>query len=126
MDPAQTDLLNRTCVAYPWARECQGLAPIVPSAAQNASLWSGPGGYQELVGVMKKDIPLGTQCEAVQLVPTDAIGNRPPDPPLGQSSNSVYLQFPTPAIRGIGMDAAATGVLGENYIHRLELINQFI
>lgn len=92
-DPAQVELLRRTCVAYPWASECRGMAPVVPTDAENAGLWSGPGGYQELYGAMKKDIPLGTQCEPVQLIPLNAIGKRLHDPPLGQPSNSMYMQI---------------------------------
>lgn len=116
------ELIRRLCLAYPWSAECQGIPPILPTATENAALWSGPGGYQQLVGsVMKKDIPLGTQCEPVQLVPLSAIGNRTPDLPLAQPSNSMFLQFPTPSVRGL-----------ENadfiwlFTDRLGLINSFI
>jgi hypothetical protein len=103
----QTELLRRTCVAYPWARECQGVAPIVPSPDESASLWTNP--YQQHSAGFKKDgIPLGTRCEPVQLVPLDTLrGNRPADPPIMQPGNSMYLQFPVARSMGEGVMVAS-------------------
>ena len=92
---AETDALHRICVAYPWSQECSGLAPIVPTDTEQSQIWSGPGG---LVAATGTNIPNGTRCESVQLIPIDAIGKRAPEPPaVKQDPNSMYMQ-----IRGLG------------------------
>ena len=98
------EVLRRICLAYPWSAECRAIAPIVPSADENAAIWHGPGGYVHAVG---KEIPPGARCESVQLVPVESIMKPrvdpsvlavPPSPALG-----MYTQIPPPMAQSMGI-----------------------
>ena len=120
------EVLRRICLAYPWSNECQGIAPIVPTGAETKAMWHGEGGYELASG---KNVPEGTRCESVQLIPISQIGKKmeglnaaaqaavsAPNP------NAVYMQFPTPKLEGL------ESVLFSNILiaHNRALINAFI
>jgi hypothetical protein len=87
------DITRRLCLLYPWSRECQGVAPIEPSPGESAGIWNGPGGLEYVTSA--KNIPDGSKCEAVQLVPLDAIGKRHSVGGGGVTPpNIVEFQFP--------------------------------
>jgi len=67
-DPGE--VMRRLCLAYPWSAECKAIAPIRPTPEENQGLWHGESGYDYAVG---KNVPRGTQCESVQLVPYENI-----------------------------------------------------
>ena len=100
------EVLRRICLSYPWSAECRAISPMIPMAAENGALWHGPGGFVHAVG---KQIPPGTRCESVQLIPVESIMkprvdptmmNVPPTPALG-----MYTQVPAPMARSVGVPA---------------------
>lgn len=86
--PSET--LSRICVAYPWSRECAGVAPIVPSPGEQTAIWNGDGGFAAASG---KNIPNGTRCESIQLIPVSAIGKNPPSAVVQPDPNGMYMQI---------------------------------
>ena len=95
------EVLRRICLAYPWSSECRAIAPMVPSAAENGFLWHGAGGYMHATG---KEIPPGTQCESVQLVPIDSIMKPRVEQPATAPTASLgmYTQIPKPMAMSVG------------------------
>ncbi len=127
------DITRRLCLLYPWSRECQGVAPIEPSPGESAGIWTGPGGLEYVTS--SKNIPTGSKCEAVQLVPLDAIGKRFSSPAtLGgkevQSSNNIEYSFPRGAgvvSRSCTADPSFLSIFPHsNSSHRRIIINNFL
>ena len=115
------EVMRRLCLAYPWSHECQAIAPFRPTLAENQAIWSGEGGYEYAVG---KNVPAGTQCESVQLVPFDSIMKRQyASSDVAPSARNIYMQFPEPAERNINFSPIFSYFLA---IDRKHLINSFI
>ena len=90
------ELTRRLCLLYPWSRECQGVPPMVPTDGEMAGMWHGSGGYQ--VAQSTSNIPAGSQCESVQLIPVSSIGKRFGVTPVGyetQLPTALHAQFPS-------------------------------
>jgi hypothetical protein len=101
------EILRRLCLAYPWSSECQAIGPIRPTAAENQGLWHGDTGYDYAKG---KNIPTGTRCESVQLIPYEKLVNKQYSPSdiaasMASDGTSVYMQFPTPMQQGIELSS---------------------
>lgn len=117
------DLTRRLCLLYPWSRECQGVPPIEPSPGEAAGMWHGQGGYQ--VATTVKNIPKGSQCESVQLIPVEAIGKRFGPTPVGnevQLPSALHMQFP---VAKSGLEMAVMHALFANpALARSKIINK--
>jgi hypothetical protein len=87
------DLTRRLCLLYPWSRECQGVPPIIPTDGERSGMW----GYQVAQSI--RNIPTGSQCESVQLIPVAAVGKQIGSVRVGyetQLPSVVHTQFPLP------------------------------
>lgn len=91
---------------YPWSPECQGVAPIQPTAAENQGMWHGEGGYAYAKG---KNIPAGSRCESVQLLPYEKLMHRHftvSDMAEAAVPNGaeIFNQFPPPSLEGLDLN----------------------
>ena len=89
--PDLSEAMRRVCLIYPWSSECSGVAPIVPTDGETKAMWNSPDG---LFAASGKAIPTGAQCESVQLIPVNKIGQPvAPVSPSQPSSTDIQYQF---------------------------------
>lgn len=101
------EVLRRLCLAYPWSTECQSIGPIRPTAEENQGLWHGDMGYDHAKGA---NIPEGSRCESVQLIPFDKLVNKQYSPSdiaasMQPEDTGVQMQFPLPMEQSMNLNA---------------------